>query len=352
MVNLLTKFKNKKVFITGHTGFKGAWLSFLLDQHGAHVKGYSLSPNTNPSLYDSLTYSSNFISVFGDILDVNKLSKEIEDFSPDYIFHLAAQPLVIDSYQDPVYTFNVNVTGSLNVLECIRTAQYPIIAIMVTTDKVYENLEQNRVFKEEDKLGGHDPYSASKAAAEILISSYIKSFFNGNSCKVVSVRAGNVIGGGDWSSDRLIPDIVRSYIKKAPLEIRSPNSTRPWQHVLDCLSGYLLLANQLSEAGKIDQTAWNFGPNIDDTATVKDIVHIANKYGFVDKITYTNPKHHEAGDLQLDNSAAKNKLGWQPLWNAEQAIEKTLNWYSKYQEGTNVNDLINGDLKHYDYGRI
>ena len=258
MVGLLEKYKNKKVFITGHTGFKGAWLSYLLDNHGAIVKGYALTPATQPSLFEKLEFSSRFSSEFSDILDFVSFEKAITQFQPDYIFHMAAQPLVIDSYHDPMTTFSTNVMGTVNLLEIIRKTKIEATVLIITTDKVYENLELNRAFEEEDKLGGHDPYSASKAAAEIVSHSYRSSFFHTGNTRIATARAGNVIGGGDWSKDRLIPDIIRSFVNKEKLEIRNPQATRPWQHVLEPLNGYLKLALAIERETDL-QGGWNFG---------------------------------------------------------------------------------------------
>ena len=346
MVELLNKYRGKKVYITGHTGFKGTWLSYLLDKHGAIVKGYALQPNTKPSLFVKIPFSPNFSSEFSDILDYERFSDSIVAFQPDYIFHMAAQPLVIDSYQDPVATFSTNVMGTVNLLEIIRKSEIEATVVIITTDKVYENLELNRAFEEEDKLGGHDPYSASKAAAEIVSHSYRSSFFHTGNTRIATARAGNVIGGGDWSKDRLIPDIIRSFVDKEKLEIRNPHATRPWQHVLEPLNGYLKLALAIERETDL-QGGWNFGPEIKDVASVKDIVETTLKLGFVTKVEYTAPKFHEAKFLQLNNTKAKH-LNWSPVWSAQESIELTLKWYKGYYEGVSATELIDNDLKQYE----
>jgi len=345
MVELLEKYRNKKVFITGHTGFKGAWLSYLLDKYGAIVKGYALAPKTEPSLYEKLEFSSRFLSEFSDILDYDSFEKAITQFQPDYIFHMAAQPLVIDSYQDPKATFSTNVLGTLNLLEIVRKNKIKSIVLVITTDKVYENLELNHAFNENDKLGGHDPYSASKAATEILTHSYRFSFFQGGNTRIATARAGNVIGGGDWSKDRLIPDIIRSFVNKEKLVIRNPQATRPWQHVLEPLNGYLKLVLNIEKDASL-QGAWNFGPDKKDVASVKDIVEATHKLEFSTEVKYVNPKYHEAKYLQLDNTKAK-QLDWTPQWSAQKSIDLTLQWYKDFHEGKKAKDLIENDLKLY-----
>ena len=346
MVELLEKYRGKKVYITGHTGFKGAWLSYLLDKHGAIVKGYALQPNTKPSLFEKIVFSSNFSSEFSNILDNKKFKDSIVAFQPDYIFHMAAQPLVIDSYHDPAATFSTNVLGTLNLLEIIRKSEIEATVVIITTDKVYENLELNRAFEEEDKLGGHDPYSASKAAAEIVSHSYKSSFFQSGNTRIATARAGNVIGGGDWSKDRLIPDIIRSFVNKEKLEIRNPHATRPWQHVLEPLNGYLKLALAIEREADL-QGGWNFGPEIKDVASVKDIVETTLRLGFVTEVEYTAPKFHEAKFLQLNNAKAK-QINWSPVWSAQESIELTLQWYKGYYEGVSITELIDNDLKQYE----
>jgi len=349
---VLGHFKGKKVFITGHTGFKGSWLTFLLDQNGAITKGFALEPNTNPSLYLNLKFSNNHSSIYSDILEYQILKKEIESFEPEYIFHLAAQPLVLESYDNPKLTFETNFNGTLNLLEILRELDLSCTAILITTDKVYENNELNIAFKESDKLGGKDPYSASKAACELLIQSYQNSFFKDSKIHVASVRAGNVIGGGDWSENRLIPDLVRAIFENKLLEIRSPQATRPWQHVLEPLLGYLSLAIALSENPKAFQGAWNFGPESGDIKTVKEIIEISESLDFKTKLQIAStPKKKEAKYLSLNIDKVKNELKWTPLWDSENAIRLTLNWYQGFYSGVNVNDLIEKDIITYNLSK-
>ena len=341
-------FSNKKVFITGHTGFKGSWLTFLLDQVGAYTKGFSLNPNTNPSLYSSLNFSKKHESVISDVRDFESLKDEIENFKPDYIFHLAAQPLVIESYLNPKDTFEINFNGTLNVLEIIKQLELNCSVIIVTTDKVYHNEEYNIPFKENDKLGGKDPYSASKAALEILIDSYLKSFFIDSKIKIASVRAGNVIGGGDWSENRLIPDIVRSIFEKKKLQIRNPKSTRPWQHVLEPLNGYLQLAIFLDKNGKQFQGSWNFGPEIGDDKSVEELIEITKSLGFELEVNFEiNNIQKEAKYLSLDIDKAKKDLKWSPRWNSKEALSQTLLWYRGFYNGINPNSLIQNEIEKY-----
>ena len=346
--NILNKFKNKKIFITGHTGFKGSWLTSILDVNGAITKGYSLEPNSNPSLYNKLNFSSNHSSVIADINDYDFLKSEIDDFEPEYIFHLAAQPLVIESYKNPIRTFETNFNGTLNLLEVLRKSKFQATAILITTDKVYENNELNVAFAEEDRIGGKDPYSASKAVCELLINSYNHSFFNDSRIKIASVRAGNVIGGGDWSEDRLVPDIVKALFEKIPIEIRNPSSTRPWQHVLEPLHGYLKLAIELSNNPNIYSGSWNFGPNEGDVKSVKEIIDISFNLGFKFNFKNTNKnKFNESKYLALKIEKSKKLLNWNPKWNSQVAIEKTLLWYEGFYAGENPNNLIEKDLENY-----
>ena len=345
--HILNYYNNKRVFITGHTGFKGSWLSFLLDQNGVITKGYSLNSVTKPSLYNSLKFSKNHNSVIADIRDNLSLKKEIKNFKPDFIFHLAAQPLVIDSYDNPKETFEVNFTGTLNILESIRELDLSCTVIIVTTDKVYQNDEKNISFKESDKLGGKDPYSASKSATEILISSYTSSFFNDSKVNIASVRAGNVIGGGDWSKNRLIPDLIRSIFENKKLFIRNPESTRPWQHVLEPLSGYLKLGVELNK-NKEFQGSWNFGPIKGDNKSVNEILNIASSLGFYLDIKFKkNNSKKESKYLSLNIEKAESKLNWKPKWNSKITLEYTLNWYKKFYDGKDSSLLLKNDILNY-----
>jgi CDP-glucose 4,6-dehydratase len=337
-------YKGKKVFLTGHTGFKGAWLLTWLHLLGAQVKGFALAPENEYDLYNEIKGDNLCESVRADIRDKERVRKEILDFQPDFVFHLAAQPLVRLSYEIPTETFEVNTLGTAYVLDALRFLEKPCIAVMITTDKVYENKEWHYPYRENDRLGGYDPYSASKATAELVINSYRNSFFNLNDYKnhqkaVASARAGNVIGGGDWAKDRIIPDIVRALQNNKTIEVRSPNAVRPWQHVIEPISGYLLLGAKMLENPIKYSEAWNFGPMQDDTFTVEDLVKIAiDIWG---KGAYQIPKlhkqPHEAGLLKLDINKSINELGWIPKWNAEQAIAKTIEWYQTFsQKNANI----------------
>lgn len=333
-ISLPEVYKGKRVFVTGHTGFKGSWLITWLQQLGAIVKGYALAPENDFDLYHAIKGDELCESVIADIRNTERLTKEIVSFAPDFVFHLAAQPLVRLSYELPAYTFEVNAQGTAHVLDALRKLDKPCVAVMITTDKVYENLETGHYYKETDRLGGYDPYSASKACAELVIDSYRKSFFNPASYlqhgKSVSVaRAGNVIGGGDWAKDRIIPDIVRALQANEPVLLRNPSSVRPWQHVLEPLHGYLVLAaNQLNDPVKF-ATAYNFGPEPEDNLTVKELaaeaIRIFGRGSYKTDNAFIS--NHEAGLLHLDISKAKRELLWKPLFNALTAIDKTIQWY-------------------------
>jgi CDP-glucose 4,6-dehydratase len=334
-------FKNKRVFLTGHTGFKGAWLLQILHHLGADVKGYALAAEEEKDIYnqidgDKLCYAS----VIGNVLDSHLLKGELIRFQPDFVFHLAAQSLVRRSYLDPVDTFATNVMGTINVLDAMRSLEKPCAGIMVTTDKVYENNEQGIAFKETDKLGGYDPYSASKAATEIAISSYRNSFFhpdkyNQHFKAIASVRAGNVIGGGDYSQDRIIPDIVRSIEREEPVVLRNPKAIRPWQHVLEPLHAYLALAERLTESPLEYATAFNIGPEKEDILDVETVTRkFIQYYGKGEyQVENNGQQPHEAHTLLLDNSKIKQALGIQPRYNADKAVQLTAEWYADRETG-------------------
>ena len=348
MEDLVSIYKNKKVFITGHTGFKGSWMTKWLSMLGAEVKGYALAPENDFDLFYSAEIESCCKSIIANVLDLEKLKSEIHNFQPDFVFHLAAQPLVRLSYDIPIDTFNVNIMGTAHILEAIRGLNKPVIAVMITTDKVYENIEQDYCYKESDRLGGYDPYSASKAAAELVISSYRNSFFNNSEYNthkksIASARAGNVIGGGDWAKNRIIPDIVRALQKDEVIEVRNPNAVRPWQHVLEPIAGYLTLAAKMSESPVEYSESWNFGPNIEDTYTVEEVVkksiHIWGKGDYKKSIEKHAP--HEAGLLKLDINKSINKLGWKPKLNSDQSIQWTLDFYNARNQIKHMNIQIN-----------
>jgi len=334
---LKNAFKGKRIFLTGHTGFKGAWLLQMLHWLGANVKGYSLAPENDYDLYsaingDELCYSS----VTGDLRDLHRLQGEMVRFEPDFVFHLAAQSLVRRSYEYPVDTFSVNVMGTVHVLEALRALPHPCTGLMITTDKVYENPERGIPFTEEDKLGGYDPYSASKAAAEIVISSYTRSFLApGQYAKhekaIASVRAGNVIGGGDYAEDRIVPDIVRALDRGAKVVLRNPASVRPWQHVLEPLSAYLTLAAKMSEDPLRYCGAYNIGPERNDEKTVEELTRIfLSAYGREGhyETAHQPEARHEANLLLLNSDKAHELLGWRPRLNAAAAIYWTAEWYA------------------------
>lgn len=322
---------------------------------GAIIKGYALAPDTEPSLYSLIEPDIKIDSVIADINDQNKVEQEILNFAPDFIFHLAAQPLVRKSYKEPLNTFSTNVIGTANVLNALQKLSKPCTCIFITTDKVYENKEQDYAYKETDRLGGHDPYSASKACAELVISSYCNSFFNTanfaqHQKSIASVRAGNVIGGGDWSEDRLIPDIIKSIAADKAIVIRNPGAVRPWQHVLEPVFGYLQLAQLLSTDAKKYGGAWNFGPANADNLPV---LHIAQNAiaiwgkGKIDLQADPNAMH-EANLLQLDISKVMNELQWKPSMNTQQAIERSIAWYKVFYEGRkNASALIEADVLYY-----
>jgi CDP-glucose 4,6-dehydratase len=335
----LSYYKGKKVFITGHTGFKGAWLMACLHIAGAKIKGYALTPEYENGLFSLLAPLRIGESVIADIRDKEHLQKEIISFQPDFIFHLAAQPLVRRSYEIPAETFEVNVIGTANLLEAVNKLAAKCTVVVITTDKVYENKEQDILYNENDPLGGYDPYSASKACTEIVVSSFRNSFFNTAKYNqhhkaITSARAGNVIGGGDWSSDRIIPDIVRSLQQQESIDVRNPNAVRPWQHVLEPLSGYLQLAEMLDNDPLKFSKPYNFGPLPDDHLTVKQLVETAiESWGDGNWTDSSNPAQpHEAGLLKLDISRAMNELKWFPKLSAKDAISWTINWYKQNRD--------------------
>lgn len=347
MFNLNT-YKNKKVFITGHTGFKGSWLALWLTLLGAKVKGYALEPYTDPSNFIAINLDSKVESEIGDILDREKLNKSISDFKPDIIFHLAAQPLVRLSYLEPIKTYETNVIGTLNTLEAARKCSSVKAFVNITTDKCYENIEKNYAYKENDKMGGYDMYSSSKGCSEILSASYRNSFLKDEGFLLATARAGNVIGGGDWSTDRLVPDCIKAINKNEDIIIRSPQAIRPWQHVLEPLSGYLTLGEKLLEGKEEFADGFNFGPESNSVLTVKDIVKkIINYYGKGNVIIHPDTKFHEANLLMLDITKAKTKLDWHPKYNANEAIEKTVLWYKNFYANKNMQEYSIGQIKEY-----
>jgi CDP-glucose 4,6-dehydratase len=340
MVNfqkLENTYKGKKVFLTGHTGFKGSWMLKTLSLLGADIFGYSLEPQTPDDFFHLIEGEKLCKSVIADLRDKNRLQRSIIDFQPDYIFHLAAQPLVRLSYDIPAETFEVNVIGTANVLDGVRLLQKKCSVVLITTDKVYHNNEWLYPYRENDRLGGYDPYSASKACSELLIDSYRNSFFNikdyNNHLTGIAVaRAGNVIGGGDWSKDRLIPDIVRSLMSSKAIVVRNPNSVRPWQHVLEPVIGYLKLGMQLEKKPIDFAQAYNFGPQSEDVFSVENMVQLAIKsWGSGEyRIEHEFNQPHEAGLLQLDISKALSELNWRPKLDSNQTLHYTMGWYKEF----------------------
>lgn len=350
-MNLNKNFwNNKRVFITGHSGFKGSWLSFWLSNLGAKVKGYALKPNTAPNLFNILKIDSKIESTFGDIVDYENLRKNLLEFKPEIIFHMAAQPLVRYSYLNPIETYKTNVIGTANILNILRELDSVKAFLNVTTDKCYENLEWIWPYRETDRLGGHDPYSNSKACSELVTSAFYNSYFKDKtSLGVATARAGNVIGGGDWSLDRLIPDFIRSVSKNETITIRNPNAIRPWQHVLDPLSGYILLAEKLYDEREYFSEAWNFAPSGDKFFTVEMIINkICNAWGANSKYQIKEDNNlHEAGLLSLDPSKAIFKLKWKPKLDVNDSVEKTINWYKNYYENNNMEKFTIEQIESY-----
>jgi len=330
-------YQGKKVFLTGHTGFKGAWMLKTLSLLGAEVKGYALKPQTANDLFNLIDGDNISDSIIADLRDKVKLHKEIAVFQPDFIFHLAAQPLVRLSYDIPAETFEVNAIGTANVLDAVRMLDKPCSVVLITTDKVYHNNEWIYPYRENDRLGGFDPYSASKACTELVIDSYRNSFFNIKNCNIhkkgiAVARAGNVIGGGDWSKDRLIPDIAKALASEKPVIIRNPQSVRPWQHVLEPVIGYLLLGAYLMTKPQKYSQAYNFGPQLSDALTVSEMLKLAiqgwGKGEYV--VEQIDGQPHEAGLLKLDISKAIAELNWHPRMNANQAVSMTMDWYKEF----------------------
>jgi len=342
-------FRGKKVLLTGHSGFKGSWLALWLDRLGAEVTGISLPPITEPNLFSLAGIEELCESHFCDIGDRATLAALIEQTQPEIVFHLAAQPLVRTSYLDPVETFATNVMGTAHVLDALRGLKPTRVAVMVTTDKVYHGNQRSRPFSEDDALGGHDPYSASKAASEIVIASYRDAFLAEQGVAVASARAGNVIGGGDWSEDRLIPDAVRAWPEGQTLEVRRPDAIRPWQHVLEPLAGYLTLAEKLWQQPAL-AGAYNFGPETDQTATVRDVVEIARKSYDSGQVRYGNGSDgpHEAGWLALNIAKSAHNLGVHPRWALTESIEKTMSWYRAQSEGEEARELCRAQIAEYE----
>ncbi|SNZ06187.1 CDP-glucose 4,6-dehydratase [Persephonella hydrogeniphila] len=348
-------YKNKKVLVTGHTGFKGSWLTLWLKHLGAKVIGYSLEPPTNPNLFEILNLEKEIIHIVGDIRDEKKLKKVFQEYKPEIVIHMAAQPLVRYSYINPKETYETNVIGTLNVFEAVKETESVKVVINVTSDKCYENKEWVYGYRENDPMGGYDPYSSSKGCAELLTSAYRNSFFNPkdygktHNVALASVRAGNVIGGGDWAEDRLIPDCIRALSKKETIYIRNPYAIRPWQHVLEPLSGYLWLGALMWQDPVKYSEGWNFGPNDEDILTVEEIVkEVIKIWGNGEYKVNSENKFHEARLLKLDISKAHSYLKWKPVYNAKTALQETINWYKTYfSDPKKICDFTHNQLLKY-----
>lgn len=348
-------WQGKRVFLTGHTGFKGSWLSLWLQSLGAELTGYALKPPTNPSLFEVANVASGMRSIIDDVRDLSSLQKAIKEAKPEIVIHMAAQPLVRYSYTNPVETYDINVMGSVNLLESIRQAGGVKAVVNVTSDKCYENKEWVWGYREDEAMGGYDPYSNSKGCAELVTAAYRSSFFNpeeygSHGIALASARAGNVIGGGDWASDRLIPDFVRAIVAGETVVIRSPNAIRPWQHVLEPLSGYLELAEALYTQGPKYAQAWNFGPNENDAKTVEWIISglvSCWEKGASYRVDTDAANLHEAHFLKLDCSKARTILGWHPQWDVAQTIESICAWHKAYLKGSDMKAFSLNEIFEY-----
>lgn len=341
-------YQDKKVLVTGHTGFKGSWLCKILANAGAKVVGYSLVPPTNPNLFELAEISKKIISIVGDIRDFNSLKEVFKEYQPEIVFHLAAQPIVRDSYKDPVYTYETNVMGTVHICECVRQNSCVKSFLNVTTDKVYHNNEWEWGYRENDPLDGYDPYSNSKSCSELVTHSYINSYFKDMEVNVSTARAGNVIGGGDFANDRIVPDCVRAALRKEKIVVRNPYSIRPYQHVLEPLAVYLLIAEKQYESTKY-AGFYNVGPDDRDCVTTGNLVDLFCKYwgeglGWINK---SDNGPHEANFLKLDCSKLKRTFGWSPVWSIEQAIKKTVEWSKVYASGKLVESCMDQQIKEF-----
>lgn len=350
----LSFWRGKRVFLTGHTGFKGSWMSLWLQSLGADLTGFALAPPTQPSLFEEARVASGMRSVVGDVRDLNSLQQAIHSAKPEIVIHMAAQPLVRDSYLNPVETYATNVMGTVHLLEAVRLLNGIKAVVNITTDKCYENREWVWGYRENEPLGGHDPYSNSKGCAELVSSAYRSSFFNADTysqhgCALATARAGNVIGGGDWAKDRLIPDIIRGFEQGQTVSIRHPEAIRPWQHVLEPLRGYATLAQRLYEHGPRFAEGWNFGPNDEDSMTVGWIAQrMVEMWGADAHWVTTGGDHpHEAHMLKLDISKARSQLGWSPKLGLEQALQLTIDWSHGRRNGADVHQLTLAQISVY-----
>ncbi len=342
-------WRGKRVFLTGHTGFKGSWLALWLQSMGAEVQGFALAPPTTPSLFETARVADGMSSTIGDIRDLAAVRAAMDAFRPEIVLHMAAQPLVRLSYAEPVETYATNVMGTVHVLEAARHAGSVKAIVSVTTDKCYENKEWVWGYREDEPMGGYDPYSNSKGCAELVTSAYRRSFMQKEGIALASARAGNVIGGGDWALDRLVPDILRAFEAGKPVVIRNPHSTRPWQHVLEPLSGYLVLAQRLYADGNAVAEGWNFGPRDEDARPVQWIVEqMVNHWGGGVHWRVDGADHpHEAGYLKLDISKARHRLGWEPRWALAEALKRILTWHKAWLTKSDMRDLCLQQIADY-----
>ena len=347
----LNFWNGKKVFLTGHTGFKGSWTSLWLKKLGSKVKGYSLEPNTNPSLFEVLKLEKSISSEVGDIRNLDNLHKSMQEFEPDIVLHMAAQPLVRDSYKDPIKTYNTNVIGTVNLFEAVRKTSSIKAVVNITSDKCYQNNEWERGYHENDPMGGYDPYSNSKGCSELITSSYRNSFFNSSSTvSLASVRAGNVIGGGDWAKDRIIPDILKAFDNKEPIIIRNPNAVRPWQHVLEPISGYLTVAEKLFLFGDKYAQGWNFGPKDKDAMPVRELLdYLVNHWKEESSwIQDSKENPHEAMLLKLDITKAREELNWEPFWDLEKTLQTIIEWHNAWLAGKDMSKTTLNQIEDYE----
>lgn len=348
MESVVNAFRGKRVFVTGHTGLKGSWLTLWLNELGAQVTGYAL-PADDPSMFRQLALAQACESHESDIRDLDALTAALDHARPDFVFHLAAQSLVLTSYKDPLTTIQTNILGTANILEALRRLDRACTVIIVTSDKCYENREWVYAYRENEPMGGHDVYSMSKGAAELVVASYRRSF----GLRVATARAGNVIGGGDWAENRIVPDAIRALSRKQPIDVRNPHAVRPWQHVLEPLGGYLELARQLNEDPTLAD-AWNFGPFTDDTRTVEELVdRVIYAWGEGTWTTRQREQPHEAGMLRLAIDKAMARLDWRPRWRFEEAIDRTVAWYKAAHDGATaeqLRELTRSQIRDYFHG--
>lgn len=342
-------WSRKKVFVTGQTGFKGSWLSLWLQSMGAQVFGLALAPPTSPALFDEANVSQGMESIIGDVRDYATVLRALSSAQPEILIHMAAQPLVRHSYKAPIETYATNVMGTLHILEAARHVGSIRAIVNVTTDKCYENREWVWGYREDEAMGGFDPYSSSKGCSELVTGAYRRSFFKGGKVALASARAGNVIGGGDWANDRLVPDILNAFDKNEKVTIRNPMAIRPWQHVLEPLSGYLLLGERLYEEGHAYAQGWNFGPRDEDSRSVQWIVERLSKAcnGKIDWVLEGHEQPHEATSLKLDISKARTLLGWEPRWSLETALDEIIEWHLAWRQGQDVRQKCINQIKKY-----